>query len=679
MGKRQRARMRALALATAPVREDWFRIVNKTGSREATVYLYDEIGFFGTSASDFAAELAALDVDTINLRINSPGGEVFDGIAIHSTLKAHKATVNVVVDGLAASAASFIAMAGDTRTMTRHSNLMIHDASTLAWGDAAEMRRTADLLDRLSGTIANIYTQRCGKDPGYWRDLMTAETWFNAEEAVEYGLADQVEGDGPADGDPTVKNTWDLSVYRYAGRSQAPAPATAVDTRGRVVDGPCPTHHTGTSGGTWDKSTHEKRLPSPMPVATAKAMYGWYDSGRVEDGMIVKDACSLPHHEVSTDGTPGPANLNGVRNALARLSQTDMPDADRDAVRRHLQAHLDDADNTSDLLPVDYDPAQRRDDNGKWSDGFPSAILATALDTAKGRIGMSRGGDGTTTLHVGDGTITLTPDEFAEVADWPHNARDLKRYYLYDVERNGKTAFALARSGDDEWELGIASGDDDFAHSIDLTGADLDRLGDTLIQIDGAQRVAVDGGRMDMWPAGNGLAGLRVRGSDENRSVTEVMVAGREFGELHAAVRDLHDYGSNRADMPNPDPEDEDAATVDETTADTTRTVGHLTVALDDGNAITITPADQSWRVRLAADLQPAWVDAATRTSEALDLLGADAFNRAIRAMTCTRIHPQPRLRAGAESNPWADMVAHLITESATAADPLARLREAYQ
>jgi ATP-dependent Clp endopeptidase proteolytic subunit ClpP len=591
MGRRQRARMRGLAVApTAVERQEWFRIVNKAASREATVYLYDEIGFFGTSAADFASEVAGLDVDTITLFINSPGGEVYDGVTIFNTLRRHKATVNVVVDGLAASAASFIAQAGDKRTMTRNSTMMIHDASTLAWGDAAEMRRTADLLDKASSNIADIYAQRCGKDPGYWRDLMTAETWFDAAEAVEFGLADEVEGTEPAESAQVPKATWDLSVYRYAGRSQAPAPA----------------------------ALHTEPV---QPEATAEIDSSSVNQEPVSEVPVVEDK---------------------------------------------------------------YDPAQRRGDDGKWSDGFPGEILSTVLDTAKGRIGVSRGGDGSTTLHVGDGTVTLTADEFAAVADWPHTARDLNKHYFYDVESGGRTKLAFARSGDDEWELGIADGDDEFAHSIDLTGTDVDRLGDTLIQIDGAQRVPVEGGRMDMWPAGNGQAGLRVRGSDENRTVTEVKVSDREFGELHTAVRDLHDYSSSRADVATAGADDdEDAPQLDETDADTTRIVqtaaGPLTVELV-GDTISITPAGDAWRVRLSGDQQSAWIDAATATSEALDLLGADAFNRAIRAMTCTRTHPQPRLRAGADSNPWADLVAHLITSvSATEVDPLARLREAYK
>lgn len=105
-----------------------------------------------------------------------------------------------------------------------------------------------------------------------------------------------------------------------------------------------PNHDTSTTEGTWSASTHVGRLPSPMSVSTAQNMYAWYDGSRVEDGEIVKEACSLPHHEVSEDGRPGAANLNGVRNALARLPQSDIPQDEQERVRAHLRNHLPDGE-----------------------------------------------------------------------------------------------------------------------------------------------------------------------------------------------------------------------------------------------------------------------------------------------------------------------------------------------
>ena len=137
-----------------------------TAGESADIRIYDEIGssFWGDSlsAKDLAASIDDLDVDTLNVYINSPGGDAWDGIAIMNALRRHRATVNVTVDALAASAASVIAMAGDRVTMNRGAELMIHDASGMAWGNAGLMRDTADVLDKLSDSYADAYAARAG-------------------------------------------------------------------------------------------------------------------------------------------------------------------------------------------------------------------------------------------------------------------------------------------------------------------------------------------------------------------------------------------------------------------------------------------------------------------------------------------------------------------------------------
>jgi ATP-dependent Clp protease, protease subunit len=141
----------------------------------------------------FAEALAKLgDVKTINLRINSPGGSAFSGVAIYNQLKRHPARIEVDVDGLAASIASVIAMAGDEVRMGEGAQMMIHDASSFSWGNADAMRRQADLLDQISSDLAEIYARRTGRTATEIRDLMRAETWFTAKQAVEHKLADAV-------------------------------------------------------------------------------------------------------------------------------------------------------------------------------------------------------------------------------------------------------------------------------------------------------------------------------------------------------------------------------------------------------------------------------------------------------------------------------------------------------
>jgi ATP-dependent protease ClpP protease subunit len=227
--KRKSARPRA---ALRQGRTDWYRIENNAGTGTVAVYIYDEIGYFGVTASDFVAQLSAIDAAEIHLYVNSPGGEIFDGIAIHNCLRSHTARVVVQVDSLAASIASVIAMAGDQVVMAPHSQMMIHDGSGLAIGNAEDMREMAELLDRQSDNIAGIYAERAGGTAGQWRKRMQAETWYTAREAVEAGLADEVAK--PArrpEEEPAAAHalaaSWDLSVFRYEGREQAPAPTPA--------------------------------------------------------------------------------------------------------------------------------------------------------------------------------------------------------------------------------------------------------------------------------------------------------------------------------------------------------------------------------------------------------------------------------------------------------------------
>lgn len=171
----------------------WFEIKNLTAD-VASVFIYDEIGLYGVTASDFAAELRGINARTIELHISSPGGDVFDGLAILNSLRQHPSTVNVVVDGIAASAASFIAMAGDTVMMAPQSTMMIHDASGLVIGNSRDMQEMADLLEKTSDNIAAVYAQRAGGDVEEWRAAMRAETWYSDQEAVTAGLADGVVG-----------------------------------------------------------------------------------------------------------------------------------------------------------------------------------------------------------------------------------------------------------------------------------------------------------------------------------------------------------------------------------------------------------------------------------------------------------------------------------------------------
>jgi ATP-dependent Clp endopeptidase proteolytic subunit ClpP len=179
----------------------WFRIDARAAAEDtgapssADVFIYGDIGdsFWGggVSAQSMATELAALDVAELNVYINSPGGAAWDGIAIMNAIRRHPANVTVHIDGLAASAASIIAMAGDKIVMNRGSQLMIHDASGGVFGNATDMEEVAVVLQKLSDSLADVYAGRTGTDRAQWRAAMKAETWYTAEEAVAAGLADE--------------------------------------------------------------------------------------------------------------------------------------------------------------------------------------------------------------------------------------------------------------------------------------------------------------------------------------------------------------------------------------------------------------------------------------------------------------------------------------------------------
>ncbi len=197
----------------------------------ATIRLYDPIdswgGEWGVSAKEFAAVLDQLgDATEIRLHVNSPGGEVFEAVAIMNMLRAHPAKVVATVDGLAASSASFIAASADELIMARNSEFMIHDASGVAIGNAGDMRSTADLLDHLSDNIASVYAEKSGASVADFRAAMLAETWYSAQEAADAGLADSIAGEDEQAKVTSAKARadFDLSAFTYPSREKAPEP-----------------------------------------------------------------------------------------------------------------------------------------------------------------------------------------------------------------------------------------------------------------------------------------------------------------------------------------------------------------------------------------------------------------------------------------------------------------------
>ena len=331
----------------------WYEFRNEADG-PVELFIYDVIDeWFGVSAEMFARDLAAIDVPEITVRINSPGGSVFEGIAILNSLRGHKAKITTVVDGIAASAASFIAMAGDEIVMNRNSQLMIHDASAVCIGNAKDMADMQEHLDRMSANIATIYAERAGGTVEEWRAAMLAESWYSADEAVEAGLADRVEAvKEPA----KAKNSFDLSIFNYAGRQAAPTPtplateASEVNERKEAI--PMATLNEGlverlgidadaddeTILSALDEALAERASEEPAPAPAPAA--------QLPEGVVAIDAATLAELQ---------ASARRGEEARTRQEVTERASAVENAVRA---GRISPAQRETWLNRLETDPAE---------------------------------------------------------------------------------------------------------------------------------------------------------------------------------------------------------------------------------------------------------------------------------------------------------------------------------
>lgn len=173
------------------MRKHWFDLKAKA-EQPAEISIYDDIGAYGVSAKDFIAALNGITAPAIHLSINSPGGSVFDALAMFNALRQHPAEILVDIMGVAASAASLVAMAGDKIMMPDNAFMMIHNPWSVATGNAAELRDLADTMDKIGESLVTIYSNRSGQPADKIRQLLDAETWLSAQEALDLGLADEI-------------------------------------------------------------------------------------------------------------------------------------------------------------------------------------------------------------------------------------------------------------------------------------------------------------------------------------------------------------------------------------------------------------------------------------------------------------------------------------------------------
>lgn len=204
-----------------------------------TIYVYDAIGGWdGIQASNFVKSIGAIQKSNIHLRINSPGGDVFDARAIKTALDQHPAKVTAFVDGVAASAASFLMLAADEIKIAPGAFVMIHNPWGFAMGDSKEMRATADLLDQVGAAIRNDYSARTGLDDSVLAQMMNDETWMSAEDAVAKGFADSIMKK-QTKASAKARRAFDLSAFAHAPKElaeKAARPAAEAADQKKIFD-----------------------------------------------------------------------------------------------------------------------------------------------------------------------------------------------------------------------------------------------------------------------------------------------------------------------------------------------------------------------------------------------------------------------------------------------------------
>ena len=283
---------------------NWYSICALNDGAEISIY--DEIGAYGVSAKAFLADLGKLpDKAPMTLRLNSPGGSVFDAVAIYNALQRHAGRVTVSIDGIAASAASYIAMAGDEIIMPENAFLMIHDPSGMVMGTAADMRAMAEALDKIGASLLRGYAAKSGKPEKDIAKLMARETWLDAAEALEMGFADIMS--------EPVKMAASFDVSRF--QNTPPEIIEAV----KAKDEPVAVKPEPEARLEPDTSSGDETDPEPDPAAIrAEAM---------TYAKTVVDLCRLAGQpQMAASFLSAEANLEDIRKVLIDARAADDPD-----------------------------------------------------------------------------------------------------------------------------------------------------------------------------------------------------------------------------------------------------------------------------------------------------------------------------------------------------------------
>jgi len=386
----------------------------------ATLRIYGPIdswgGWWGVSAKEVSAALDLLgDVDRLVIRINSPGGDSFEGRAIMNLLRAHRAECTAVVDGLAASAASYIAVGCNETVMSPGTAMMIHDTHTAIYGDAAALRKQADVIESISKSGAELYASVAGGTVEHWRELQRAETWFTADEAVEAKLADRVglvadlgpvetasdEGDDAivalGDEDDRARAAYDLSIFTSPGRDKAPALKPPNASAGGSLN---------TEGGSAVAFSDEQ-------IASLRSTLGLADDADeaaiLAAAETVVDKVTEPTADTATEIPPGHVVIPAAKLA-------DLEAGAQLATKTAAQLHDQAREAFLDSVRSKYLPANR----DAWAKEYDRDAEATKTHFASApdlvpvsELGHSQGGDAEALAADAD-YLALFPDEKKE-------------------------------------------------------------------------------------------------------------------------------------------------------------------------------------------------------------------------------------------------------------------------
>jgi len=404
-----------LALATA---EGETTTATRTS---ADVYVYGNIGgWFGVDADDFVRDVAGLDVDQLVVHLNSPGGDAFEGVAIANVLRAHRAHVVVRVDGMAASAASVVAMAGDEVVMGIGSQLMVHDPWIYAGGNAADLEAVVRRLHSSGDSLAGTYAAKAGGTPAEWREVMKAETWYTPEEAVAAGLANRVaaadevataEGEQITPGESSsdwwsfwdqlsATDRFDLSGFRFPGREHAPPPAMPGRTTpaASAVGQPNPPRGGGAVPTFLDNVRQRLGVAADADETTALAALdealeerGETTQGALPDGVVAVDQATLD--QMRTDAELGraaharQAREDRERLVAAAVADGRIPPARREAWITMLAADPGAAEQLAGLARGTVPVAARGHDHDAPDDDEDAPSLQAGADLYNSRNG----------------------------------------------------------------------------------------------------------------------------------------------------------------------------------------------------------------------------------------------------------------------------------------------------